>query len=345
MTARVYPRPHGEAVPPPGKATRGEGLSPPTRGSQHHLPRGPRSRGSIPAHTGKPPPTSIQPSATRVYPRPHGEAIRTASPKLSVAGLSPPTRGSHRQAGVDATERRSIPAHTGKPRRRTAGTPPPAVYPRPHGEACEIACVVLAFAGLSPPTRGSRSRQARARPRLGSIPAHTGKPACAHSSSSIWAVYPRPHGEALLDWRPLLTFPGLSPPTRGSLLAVVHHLAPERSIPAHTGKPRSGSSRAPPTPVYPRPHGEAHAESRNDSTGKGLSPPTRGSRAAAVEARDGVGSIPAHTGKPARRGRPTRGAEVYPRPHGEAVPPPGEATRGEGLSPPTRGSPDHEACS
>ena len=54
-SARVYPRPHGEAPLRPGSRARDPGLSPPTRGSQDRGLTPQTSCGSIPAHTGKPP--------------------------------------------------------------------------------------------------------------------------------------------------------------------------------------------------------------------------------------------------------------------------------------------------
>ena len=132
---RVYPRPHGEAVD--GQAVRGhvQGLSPPTRGSlqqagfTHFVER------SIPAHTGKPPLNPLYKKGFRVYPRPHGEAVRSSPAQPGDPGLSPPTRGSRPAPTTTRGRRRSIPAHTGKPPLGPADTPSTTVYPRPHGEA------------------------------------------------------------------------------------------------------------------------------------------------------------------------------------------------------------------
>ncbi len=192
--------------------------------------------------------------------------------------------------------------------------------------------------GLSPPTRGSRGRAPPDQPRGRSIPAHTGKPRAGERARRLPRVYPRPHGEATSAERCIKLRTGLSPPTRGSRRPGCPHARRRGSIPAHTGKPalaeRPGRSRR----VYPRPHGEARDRKLVEVTFKGLSPPTRGSRAQCLTDRRGFRSIPAHTGKPASASTPSSLPSVYPRPHGEALVRLGVRRRVLGLSPPTRGS-------
>ena len=92
--------------------------------------------------------------------------------------------------------------------------------------------------------------------------------------------------------------PGLSPPTRGSQQLPAPAHGRRGSIPAHTGKPDDQPRQLSLARVYPRPHGEAMLCSARTPTTGGLSPPTRGSHAPAPNPVVGVGSIPAHTGKP-----------------------------------------------
>ena len=132
---------------------------------------------------------------------------------------------------------------------------------------------------------------------------------------------------------------GLSPPTRGSLRAKMHHLPLRRSIPAHAGKPVSWSSGARPGKVYPRPRGEAPNGNEIIETAYGLSPPTRGSLPGSRVHGARPRSIPAHAGKPSSSTRGWRTTRVYPRPRGEAASPVRYAIIVRGLSPPTRGSP------
>ena len=334
----VYPRPHGEAAAS-GRAHRlRAGLSPPTRGSlAGPLVVGP-THGSIPAHTGKPANPKPWWRADTVYPRPHGEAGLRQSALGGLEGLSPPTRGSRLGACGLGPRHRSIPAHTGKPRRPPPRRPPARVYPRPHGEAPISVLPAAAARGLSPPTRGSPRRTINRAPPRGSIPAHTGKPwARAGCCSRCW-VYPRPHGEA--GPCPLCggVDRGLSPPTRGSHKVDGRALVANGSIPAHTGKPPPRRRRRASARVYPRPHGEAVQLGAGLGRVGGLSPPTRGSRWLAGEGGPRRWSIPAHTGKPASPGRRSRLRGVYPRPHGEASETLCGVRHVHGLSPPTRGS-------
>ena len=236
----------------------------------------------------------------------------------AVRGLSPPTRGSLREAGGGGLRCGSIPAHTGKPRAASTTCRRRRVYPRPHGEAVLTPADRMHLCGLSPPTRGSPLERAAREDGEGSIPAHTGKPGLSIRSVQHYRVYPRPHGEAWLGTPDEQEAKGLSPPTRGSRARALLRLISRRSIPAHTGKPGRSGRILKGARVYPRPHGEAVVMARR------VDDPQR--------------SIPAHTGKPP--GSPPRSGApaVYPRPHGEAPGLCDAAPNTMGLSPPTRGS-------
>ena len=293
---------------------------------------------SIPAHTGKPLSASCCATTTAVYPRPHGEASLRSARSVPGHGLSPPTRGSRpvvQGRGVDVG---SIPAHTGKPFEKLRKMFPNRVYPRPHGEAGIGVTRFSGDYGLSPPTRGSPPPPIQDSARLRSIPAHTGKPRTAALLAAGARVYPRPHGEAACSFSRALKSKGLSPPTRGSHGVEARRLGVERSIPAHTGKPRNRRVPGTRAKVYPRPHGEALARAAPATGHVGLSPPTRGSRRHDAERGACAGSIPAHTGKPPVPTATSSVPSVYPRPHGEAGTTNPAPYRNTGLSPPTRGS-------
>ena len=109
----VYPRPRGGARKGRYDPRAGEGLSPPTRGSQRRIPLLPVSSRSIPAHAGEPTPISGGKAPASVYPRPRGGAGSGRGLGVSDWGLSPPTRGSRDRNGVKGVRRGSIPAHAG----------------------------------------------------------------------------------------------------------------------------------------------------------------------------------------------------------------------------------------
>ena len=133
--------------------------------------------------------------------------------------------------------------------------------------------------------------------------------------------------------------PGLSPPTRGSLVVLGPGRAAERSIPAHAGEPWFGRRRFGWRWVYPRPRGGATGYQNMFAEIKGLSPPTRGSPRRAVIGRGIPRSIPAHAGEPKHTSPPGPRWRVYPRPRGGADVTEGVPRGIWGLSPPTRGSP------
>ena len=233
----VYPRPRGEAVSVSIWTVRDWGLSPPTRGSRHATHPDTGAVRSIPAHAGKPQPSTTATSPKAVYPRPRGEASRWVTGSPSPWGLSPPTRGSRDPTHNRPHRYRSIPAHAGKPWSKSSRLAWPAVYPRPRGEARQNTAVLLLAEGLSPPTRGSPNLGISRDTTSGSIPAHAGKPVLGCVASPAERVYPRPRGEAPMGSDTGQARYGLSPPTRGSLLPRLLEAPSPGSIPAHAGKP------------------------------------------------------------------------------------------------------------
>ena len=69
---RVYPRSHGGTVARKTAAIQAEGLSPLARGNPRGTSPWQAMRGSIPARTGEPNPSSTLVAGERVYPRSHG---------------------------------------------------------------------------------------------------------------------------------------------------------------------------------------------------------------------------------------------------------------------------------
>ena len=218
---QVYPRPRGGTQPRHLRHRVVCGLSPPTRGNPRAGVR-PRARrqappcpGSIPAHAGEPRRPRAPPSARRVYPRPRGGTSPPRQTAARAEGLSPPTRGNPQNIRRDSDSRGSIPAHAGEPTPAASKIQPSSVYPRPRGGTVRTSSIASSVCGLSPPTRGNRSRAPTSPPDEGSIPAHAGEPS------------PRRHRERRAD----------------------------RSIPAHAGEPFQHVRFHAVHKVYPRPRG------------------------------------------------------------------------------------------
>ena len=320
----VYPRPRGGAFRRFGEQSARGGLSPPTRGS---LCR------AIPYSC-----------ALRVYPRPRGGAASTSDRGSLAWGLSPPTRGSPCSGCGSARRTRSIPAHAGEPSKPRCFCALTRVYPRPRGGAASTSDRGSLAWGLSPPTRGSPCSGCGSARRTRSIPAHAGEPAGPFRDGRFSGVYPRPRGGARASRNAHAPILGLSPPTRGSRLRVGRGRVGVGSIPAHAGEPPSSSSGISIPRVYPRPRGGARTPGSPPPGGRGLSPPTRGSRFHHQTGRVYDGSIPAHAGEPPGGRRCTPGPWVYPRPRGGAVWKILGLLAIGGLSPPTRGSRSCPAC-
>ncbi len=219
------------------------------------------------------------------------------------------------------------------------------VYPRPRGEALNNREENTLPDGLSPPTRGSHEVPHGPTVVVGSIPAHAGKPPRLRRTRKRTKVYPRPRGEARSPFSTLTHWPGLSPPTRGSLARLYQCHAGYGSIPAHAGKPARIPRWTVPPRVYPRPRGEAASARVAPASCHGLSPPTRGSLPPGPLRRRGRRSIPAHAGKPTCWREAVPRTRVYPRPRGEASDRACAYAVRCGLSPPTRGSRGRPASS
>ena len=112
-------------------------------------------------------------------------------------GLSPHVRGNRMPNDSRIKRHRSIPACTGKPRRRRARHGGRAVYPRMYGETLPAAPSRRSRDGLSPHVRGNLVR----------IAAAVGRSA---------GVYPRMYGETVHSLGVTTVVLGLSPHVRGN---------------------------------------------------------------------------------------------------------------------------------
>ena len=192
---RVYPRPCGETLGPHIIQEGSKGLSPPMRGNPYHASLADDSKGSIPAHAGKPEAGLHGERQVRVYPRPCGETDPSRAGAGEPEGLSPPMRGNRAHRAPHHDVPGSIPAHAGKPCSCRSSRRRIRVYPRPCGETDIVASGCRRCRGLSPPMRGNHGPVLPDFKSDGSIPAHAGKPSLRALSTRLSRVYPRPCGE------------------------------------------------------------------------------------------------------------------------------------------------------
>ena len=151
-------------------------------------------------------------------------------------------------------------------------------------------------------------------------------------------VYPRPRGGTSSATACVRRKWGLSPPTRGNRPRREPKRAGAGSIPAHAGEPAENPPDRRLAEVYPRPRGGTHRRRVREPAFAGLSPPTRGNRPERPPRTRFAGSIPAHAGEPITGKPPRLLKRVYPRPRGGTAAEWRNLSKGEGLSPPTRGN-------
>ena len=233
--------------------------------------------GTIPAFTGKPPGRPLRAGACWDYPRVHGETHAAIRSSTQSKGLSPRSRGNHREGGlrVDIV----------------------VDYPRVHGETYNCDSILFRCRGLSPRSRGNLLLQIAWWCVSWTIPAFTGKPLGGPGAIQQDGDYPRVHGKP----RPVV---GLVASRDGT-------------IPAFTGKPMRLKPRRSLRRDYPRVHGETQASLVAGFQWRGLSPRSRGNRYGPLRISDLKRTIPAFTGKPSGIPSVFVASGDYPRVHGE----------------------------
>ena len=152
------------------------GLSPRTRGSQHHIQRGTSDQGPIPADAGEPVEDDFGNEVRGAYPRGRGGAIVRSASLCPKSGLSPRTRGSPGEGVERLNFVGPIPADAGEPTLHGLAVLVEWAYPRGRGGAGWCCVAGLAYQGLSPRTRGSRVNFPLNLDRFGPIPADAGEP-------------------------------------------------------------------------------------------------------------------------------------------------------------------------
>ena len=158
-------------------------------------------------------------------------------------------------------------------------------------------CAPSAVQGSSPLTRGKPSNEVGRGVIDGLIPAHAGKTSARSlGHASPWA-HPRSYGENTETASWWISSTGSSPLMRGKPDRRHRRPVRPRLIPAHAGKPSSGSRRASGGRAHPRSCGENSARFGVERRDRGSSPLMRGKRVLQRDERVEVGLIPTHAGK------------------------------------------------
>ena len=192
--------------------------------------------------------------------------------------------------------------------------------------------------GVSPHTRGNLWAASSDCSRAGRIPAHTGEPGPDGRDRHARKAYPRTHGGTRISWDISLLAWGVSPHTRGNHGGAAVGRCDQGRIPAHTGEPAGLDASAAGSGAYPRTHGGTSVGRIVARKRMGVSPHTRGNRAARSGRGRPAGRIPAHTGEPRPRPGMHSWSGAYPRTHGGTRTSSGCRQMDAGVSPHTRGN-------
>ena len=297
--ARAYPRSRGATTLVEGWGDANKGLSPLTRGNLDGGDRGARALGPIPAHAGQPRCLVSSGCWAGAYPRSRGATDPAVQDGRPESGLSPLTRGNPAAAAADAGQDGPIPAHAGQPFGRGLPAWRQGAYPRSRGATPARRSAERMMLGLSPLTRGNHAVRARRRHPSGPIPAHAGQPSAHSCARCPPRAYPRSRGATPVGTINYATGQGLSPLTRGNRSRDHGRRALGGPIPAHAGQPPHRLHHHLAGRAYPRSRGATQDGAHLFVDQQGLSPLTRGNRAAVEFLRVDRGPIPAHAGQPA----------------------------------------------
>ena len=171
-----------------------------------------------------------------------------------------------------------------------------------------------------------------------SIPACAGEPVERIAPGVHPGVYPRVCGGTVPPPGDKLGVAGLSPRVRGNRRRTGGCHAPDGSIPACAGEPRSTERSDRARGVYPRVCGGTRSLSSDASSAPGLSPRVRGNHVDSPPDDGDDRSIPACAGEPAAGPSLAKDARVYPRVCGGTGVTAFFARGGQGLSPRVRGN-------
>ncbi len=223
--ATVHPRACGEHRDSKSSARSSCGSSPLMRGTR--VPRSPNPVPTrfIPAHAGN---TSSAHNMMRLYtvhPRTCGEHSDRTNWRSNRSGSSPRMRGTRHRDLLFCVSYRFIPAHAGNSCRFDFRPITPPVHPRACGEHCLHDLSAQAERGSSPRMQGTRSLPSLRRPARRFIPAHAGNTTTHTTVNNDGPVHPRACGEHVSAYLRRLAVSGSSPRMRGTLHAIVLHIA------------------------------------------------------------------------------------------------------------------------
>ena len=150
--------------------------------------------------------------------------------------------------------------------------------------------------GSSPPVRGTVTVDAYHVAVQRFIPARAGNSQPLPRKYQPKTVHPRPCGEQGGWWYSQPRTDGSSPPVRGTVNQIDPFATLHRFIPARAGNRRAAMQITCKAAVHPRPCGEQWCRAPIRSTGRGSSPPVRGTVCSERPSQSTLRFIPARAG-------------------------------------------------
>ena len=231
-----HPREYGENNIGPAASNEIAGSSPRIRGESLHLIRTARSRGIIPANTGRICTAPCTGTGTGDHPREYGENVCGRSAWALAAGIIPANTGRIWVRHDEATQNRD--------------------HPREYGENMVVSPMRAFLAGSSPRIRGESKVGTFSGAAGGIIPANTGRMSSISCSPQTCRDHPREYGENSLASHRRVRSMGSSPRIRGEYFRRGDHAPPLGIIPANTGRMLIAAGWKIPTQDHPREYGE-----------------------------------------------------------------------------------------
>ena len=190
-----FPRTRGDGPLTDAAPSRGQLVSPHTRGWTLRVGGGGGLQGGFPAHAGMDPHcAAVRDSASR-FPRTRGDGPFSLADPGGVFVVSPHTRGWTLRAGTEESRDKGFPAHAGMDPGEDPGHGDLPRFPRTRGDGPSHATSTFTRTAVSPHTRGWTRRHAAGERHADGFPAHAGMDPRERQAVRRAGGFPRTRGD------------------------------------------------------------------------------------------------------------------------------------------------------
>ena len=291
----------------------------------------------FPAHAGMDPCHPPHGAKHARFPRTRGDGPYFEMLCPFVETVSPHTRGWTPAKIRLVALPEGFPAHAGMDPRSNGWSSLGLRFPRTRGDGPRALSPPAGARAVSPHTRGwTHARPSPAWRGVG-FPAHAGMDPISTSTASSPSRFPRTRGDGPVLSTSIRRVPKVSPHTRGWTHAPAHQPDSRPGFPAHAGMDPCRPSRGDRTRRFPRTRGDGPVGREMQSAMRRVSPHTRGWTLIEHPRPTRMPGFPAHAGMDPGPGDAARGSGGFPRTRGDGPGPARTSTRKPRVSPHTRG--------